>query len=322
LAVKARDAVLPKRAAARRTGREETAVHSNDVTGMTDALARAVMRPGPAAGVIDRCVLTVGSPGYEEWVEGLFGSILAHARQAPPTLALFALADDAAALEPLAALAARYGALCYPCQPLRRPNPTSKAILYTAARVIPARRFVCLDADMIVFTDLDPLFTVMDACAPGSLLVCREANDHRYTDLSHILRTAYQGGSPPFFDQESALAAYPLVVNDGLFAGDRAALLALDQAVRDLPGAIAWVDEDPAIDWRNQFVFNTAIAGLANVVELDPTWDVQLHAQQVEVAAGEGRPVARWSGQDVRVLHFCAPAKHMHPELRAWARTL
>lgn len=292
----------------------------NEPISVTDALGRAVMQADPAAPEIDRCVVTVGSPGYEEWVEGLFGSILAHARQEPPVLALFALADDDAALESLAVLAARCGARCYPCRPLRRPNPTSKALLYTAARVIPARRFVCVDADMIVFTDLDPLFTAIDTCVPGSLLVCREANDHRYTDLAHILRTAYQGGSPSFFDPGSPLASYPLVVNDGLFAGDREALLALDQAVRGLPGAIDWVDENPAIDWRNQFVFNTAIAGLGNVVELDPTWDVQLHAQQVEVADAAGQPVARWGDRYVRVLHFCAPAKHLHPELRAWAR--
>ena len=289
------------------------------LTSVTDSLARATIKAPDGIAAFDRCVATVGSAGYERWVEGLFGSILAHAGPTRPTLALFALADDMASLDRLRALAADFGALCYPCTPLRRPNPTSKAILYTAARVIPARRFVCLDADVVVFADLEPLFVTIDTCAPGSILVCREANDRRYTNLAHVLDTAYKGGSPPFFGPDSALACYPLVVNDGLFAGGRDALLALDSAVRELPGAVGWVDQDPHIDWRNQFVFNVALAALGAGVELDPTWNVQLHAQEVDVFDGNGRRLAaRWAGRDVRAVHFCAPAKQKYPELRDW----
>jgi hypothetical protein len=287
---------------------------------ITDALSRAVIEVPEGVAPVDRCVATVGSPGYEAWVEGLFGSITAHAGPDRPALGLFALARPGEPVDGLADIARRYGAMLYRCAPLHGPNPTSKAILYTAARVIPARRFVCMDADMVVFADLDPLFAALDACLPGSILVCREANDHRYTDLGHILETAYQGGAPEFFPPGNRLARYPLVVNDGLFAGGRDALLALDHTVRELPGAVAWVDRDAHIDWRNQFVFNTALATLDSGVELDPTWNVQLHAQEVTAAGSADRPVARWRDRDARVLHFCAPAKQKYPELRGWAR--
>jgi hypothetical protein len=290
-------------------------------TNLTDALARASIEVPTDAPELDRCVVTVGSLGYERWVEGLFGSILANSGATPPTLALFALADDAAAAEKLSTLASRYGALCFPCRPLRRPNPTTKSILYSAARVIPARRFVCMDADTVVCADVESLFVTIDTCAPGSILVCREANDRRYADLEDILLRTYHGGSPPFCPPDSPAARYQLVVNDGLFAGDRDAMLALDEAVRRLPGAIDWVDEDPAIDYRNQFAFNTALAHLGTGVELDPTWNVQLHAQELDVSFDGGRPVVRWRGRDARMVHFCAPAKQKYPELRDWAVT-
>ena len=45
--------------------------------------------------------------------------------------------------------------------------------------------------------------------------------------------------------------------------------------------AAAWIDENPDITWRNQFVFNLA-----------------------ETACENGRFHARWKGQEVRVLHF------------------
>jgi hypothetical protein len=286
---------------------------------VTDPLARARIHLPADVEPFDRCIATVASPGYERWLAGLAGSIAAYAGPQPATLAVFGLGRDDAELAHMAGVAADHGAMFIACEPLRPLNPTSKAILYAAARVIAARRFICLDADMVVFADLEPVFSALDVLAPDRILVCREANDRRYTDLGHILDTAYRGGSPNFFDPRGPVGRYPLVVNDGLFAGRAEALLALDRAVRALPDAIDWVDVDPAIDWRNQFVFNVALATLDAGVELDPTWNVQLHAQEVEAAGDPDRPRAQWRDTQARILHFCAPAKAKYPELRDWA---
>jgi hypothetical protein len=51
------------------------------------------------------------------------------------------------------------------------------------------------------------------------------------------------------------------VVNDGLFAGSRGALLALDGVIRTIPDAPAWINQHSNNWWRNQFIFSLALAG-------------------------------------------------------------
>ena len=98
---------------------------------------------------------------------------------------------------------------------------------------------------------------------------------------------------------------FDLPVNDGLFAGSRGALLALDGLLRRWPSASAWVDERRDICWRNQFVFNLALARLHCAVELDPVFNIQLNSQDVALSGDGEMPMsAHWRGQPVRVLHF------------------
>jgi hypothetical protein len=97
-----------------------------------------------------------------------------------------------------------------------------------------------------------------------------------------------------------------------LLAGSRDAFTALDVELRQLPGAPRWIDERADNRWRNQFAANVALARMAAAVELDPTWNVQLHVQDVQVDSER----VSWRGRDVRVLHFSGNAKHRHKALR------
>jgi hypothetical protein len=86
-----------------------------------------------------------------------------------------------------------------PCRPRRPLDPTIKAVLYSAARAVPWRKLLCLDADMLVLGDLGPIFAAIDACPPGSILICGEGNDGRIADLRTALDVTYWGGpDPPF----------------------------------------------------------------------------------------------------------------------------
>jgi hypothetical protein len=83
-----------------------------------------------------------------------------------------------------------------------------------------------------------------------------------------------------------------------------------------MPQAIAWMEERRRVCWwRNQFIFNLALARFHCGVEVDGRYNVQLHTQDVQVA-GEGRDVqVFWRGQPVRVLHFCGIGKQKYPQL-------
>jgi len=93
----------------------------------------------------------------------------------------------------------------------------------------------------------------------------------------------------------------------------------LEEAVASLPGAESWVDERADVGWRNQFVVNVALAKLGGARELDPVWNLQLHAQDVETDSGPGLPSARWRGRPVRVLHFSGSGRR---KLTEWRRGL
>ena len=193
-------------------------------------------------------------------------------------------------------------------------------MLYSAARVLDAERFVCLDADMVVLGDLRPVFAALDASPEGSILAVREGNGPIFGDLDDALQRIYGGAAGDVRRLTGAgrgTGAYPLVVNDGLFAAKRAAMLTLDDTIRRWPEAPRWVDERADVSWRNQFVFNLALARLNCGVELDATWNLQLNYQDVRMRR-EGRRTGAVlaGGREVRVLHFSGAGKSKYPEWR------
>lgn len=280
------------------------------------ALARteiAIPNPLPRA---RRCIATTVSAGFAGHLDDLLGSVVAHARCDDALLAVFAVDPD----DECRRVADRYGAVLVQCAPRAPVNSTVKAVLYTAAHAIDADEFVCLDGDMLVLEDLRPLFAALSTHAPGSVLACREGNGRWYANLMHALTTVY-GGRAYDLDRIGGTAAdggYELVVNDGTFAAGREALLTLDGELRRWTGAPGWVDERPHIYWRNQLVFNLALARLGCGVEIDPAFNIQLNSQDVEIGWRDGRVAAHWQGRRARILHFNGLGRYKHPEWRGW----
>jgi len=268
--------------------------------------------PTPRA---ERCIATVVSPGFEELVDDLLGSLHAHSGCGDALRVLFVVGD----CRGLDTLTAKHRCLPVHCRPLTRVNPTVKSVMYSLPLVVEAERFLGLDGDMLVLGDLGPVFATLEACPPGTLLACREGNGPVWKDLNHALCSVYGGRTSDFrrlLGSVNGEVHYPLVVNDGLLAGDREGLLALDRQIRDMPQASAWTDERRDIWWRNQFVFNLALARLGCAVELDPTFNLQLNSQEVEMRREDGRVRALWHGREARVLHFNGLGRHKYPDFR------
>ena len=175
--------------------------------------------------------------------------------------------------------------------------------------MIPAKKFICLDADMLVLDDLRPIAAMIDAAPPGSILACRDAQPKWTRDLEHAVNKLYGGHSDDIAlltgDESPAGYRYSFVVNDGLFAGTRAALCALDNRIRCMNQPARWVD-DPVINipWRNQFIFNLALAPSDCGVELDGRYNVQLHAQRINFFEGASGIGAWTDGLSAKGVHF------------------
>jgi hypothetical protein len=282
---------------------------------LVDCLDYAEIEPPPELPRAERCIATVASPGFEEMLADMLGSLLANGQCHDALLLVFLLGTSPACERVIA----KYRAVPVRCKPLRPITNGSKALLYSVARVADAERYLCLDADVFVLADLGPLFGAVDACSPGSILACREGNSNGYRDLEHVLVHAYGGDAADFGGILGAVDGeprYPLVVNDGVFAGSRAAMLTLDGALRAMPGATAWLDARRDVSWRNQFLFNLALARLAAGVELDPTYNIQTHTCEVEVRDVTVRPDVRWQHRPVRILHTSGGGRHRYPQLR------
>jgi predicted O-methyltransferase YrrM len=279
---------------------------------LLDCLGRAEITLPTTLPRTERCIAMVVSPGFTALLDDLLGSLYANGGCQDALLLVFALGLDAEC----ARVISKYRATLIPCQPRAPINPMSKAVLYSIARVVDARHYLCLDADMLVLGDLRPVFSALDACPETSILACREGNGMGFKALEHALMLVY-GGSEVDRRQlfaSDAEAAYSLVVNDGLFAGSRTALLALDATIRGMPQAATWIDQRRDIWWRNQFVFNLALARLRCGVELDGMYNVQLHAQDVRIHRAGARIEAEWRGRPVRVLHFSGLGRRKYPE--------
>jgi hypothetical protein len=283
---------------------------------LADPLARVeftVPCPLPRA---ERCIATIISPGFEDLLEDMLVS-LAWRGGVPDALVVVFAIDPSKVCE---RIAREHGALIVPCERRGPLNSTVKSVLYSVARVIDARQFVCLDADMLVLGEIQPLFAALETTPPGSILVCREGNGHGLRDLNHAIHAVY-GGRPADLGRITNGGAsdgnFDLPVNDGMFAGGRTALLALDGLLRQWPGARAWVDDRKDVWWRNQFVFNLALARLNCAVELHAGFNLQLNSQEVSLEVNPiGQMDAIWQGQEVRILHFNGNGRHKYLQWR------
>jgi hypothetical protein len=77
-----------------------------------------------------------------------------------------------------------------------------------------------------------------------------------------------------------------------------------------------WISERPDVWWRNQFIFNLAVARLRCGIELDAIYNLQLHVHDADVREVNGHLEATWLDRSVRVLHFSGGGRRKYAELR------
>ncbi|HEX8149849.1 MAG TPA: NPCBM/NEW2 domain-containing protein [Pyrinomonadaceae bacterium] len=279
---------------------------------MLDCLGRVEASVPHARARARRCVVTVTSPGFERMLEDMLGSLVANGDCPEALLVVFALNANAECER----IAAKFRARLIPCRPRAAISPMTKAVMYSAAHFVEAEQYLCLDADMLVLGSLRPVFEALEACPRGSILACREGMNKGLKRLGLALGQIYGGeeADAELLGMTPEESAYPFVVNDGLFAGGRAALDALDAVIRSMPKAVEWADAHPHYSWRNQFIFNLALARLDCGVELDPSYNLQLHVSDVRFEDGPAGLRAEWGGRPVRVVHFSGASKRRHPE--------
>jgi NPCBM/NEW2 domain/Methyltransferase domain len=278
---------------------------------LLDCLHRAEISLPASPPRASQCICTVVSPGFEALADDMLASLCANGDCSDALLVVFMLGKSSECIR----VAAKHKAFLVPCQSRSAINPMSKALMYSAARVIDADRYIFLDADMVVLSSLQPVFAALQACPDGSILAVREGNGTGHFTLRQAFFDVYGGAERDFHRLVTAAdAEYPLIVNDGIFAAGRSAMLALDGLIRSFQGAGEWIDQRRDIWWRNQFIFNLALSRLQCGVELDGSFNVQLHAQDVDISHTAVGMQAQWRGKPVRILHLSGAGRRKYPE--------
>jgi hypothetical protein len=161
---------------------------------------------------------------------------------------------------------------------------------------------------------LRPLATRNQTLKAALYSVASVINARRFLCLD--ADTVVLGDLQPIFGAMDAHPAGSILVS----RGTRIALRQLDRIIRSLRGAAAWVDERQHHGWRNQFIFNLALARLDCGVELDPIFNLQLHMNDVQISREGNKVSALWRGRPARILHFCGWGRDKYPELREFFR--
>lgn len=260
-----------------------------------------------------RCIVTVASAGFSGMLEGFLNTLLAHGCVPDATVIVLNVNQD----EECSRVAETYGAFTVPCTSDLPPSMVYKTAMYSVARIVDSGQILCIDADTLVVGDLRPLFYAITACPPDRLFVCREMND-RVRNLYEAFEQIYMGCAAEWtgIGATDEDARSRLIINSGVLAGSRCAMLALDSCLRSLPNyAQEWERASACVTWREQFLVNLVLARSGLAVELDRSYNVQLLERDVEVEEREPYRRAMIDGCQANIVHFNGPSRHKYPAL-------
>jgi hypothetical protein len=187
-----------------------------------------------------------------------------------------------------------------------------KTAVYSIAHVVCADQYLIFDADMLVIGDVRNLFNTMDSCNDLAILAARENWISKQTSVEDILDNLVepyggQQGTSDFLNLSQKDKSLKFVVNGGIFGGSRKSMLALDNMMRSMmPVGIVWMDQRIDLPWREQAIFNAAIAKMGCVNEIDEKYNTQLmkEPENLQIHMSESDIIASANKKTINILHF------------------
>ncbi|MBS1722335.1 MAG: NPCBM/NEW2 domain-containing protein [Armatimonadetes bacterium] len=255
----------------------------------------------------DVCFVLVITAGYEAMAETMLGSLWEAGGCRGASVLIISEENNTECQR----LAAKFNAHVAYVGCIAGKSFLVKSAVYSVARLIKAQTYIVLDADMIITDSLMPVVAAVSSAPPGNILVCREQSEERNQS---ILAGIDHGGHPYYghhgdvakFGVSNELAAHCPVFNGGVIAATRQAFLGLENAMRDtMPFAAYWERELPDVKWREQGIFNIALARTRRWTELSPVFNCQLAMSTNKVEfLEENRPYATVNGVPAKIIHF------------------
>ena len=269
----------------------------------------------------DTCIVTVTDVNFIHRVDAMLYSLRENGQCDDAAIVVFAFGEQEAYKE----LVDKYDIVLVQCALDADFSYKIKTAAMSVARVIDANKYLYLDSDMLILDDISPLFGSLDIIADDKILVCKEASvdsptlEHALCDPSGVYYA--QNGDLDFLGMSASERNYPFVVNNGVYCGSKKAILALESLVKStLPNSAYW--EKFAISskvfWREQAVFNIALARGSMGVEISELYNMQLHTRVVSAQYMPYVPDITYCGEKVKILHFNGSGREKYVETQQY----
>jgi lipopolysaccharide biosynthesis glycosyltransferase len=282
-------------------------LHESASLVMSGALNRTHLLLPEKPRIVRRCIAMIVDDHVADMADNCLGSLYQNGDVRDCHLLI--IADEKS--KKVSRLAQKYGAQIAEVRRVVEDVPAwIKTALYSVAHYIQADQYLIIDADMLVIKQVRSIFNMLDGANDLSVFCARELWIPRTVTLGNILNMQEEpyGADPESLDllrMSQRERDYGFIVNSGVVAGTRKAMLALDNAMRSMsPEGILWMDRCTERPWREQALFNLALARLDSGQELDIRYNFQLLWGEASIHVKENHVVASADAKPIHILHY------------------
>jgi len=222
----------------------------------------------------DTCICLTTSQEYLNMTENCLNSLFLNGNVSNEKIIIFSFDTNGKTRE----LASKYNAIIIECFSNVSNNFVLKTIMYSAAHVIKANKYILIDSDIIINKPIDNLINLMNVLNEGISLAVKEENT---TNIQNAILNIYEGSLDDldYLKLNNEEKQSEMVINGGVLLFDRINMIKLDQAIRDMnPQATIWEQnfDKTYIPWREQAILNIALLKMKGLSLIKNDFNYQL----------------------------------------------
>lgn len=260
-----------------------------------------------------KCIFTVLTNGFERYYKNMVKTLHQYGEYKNTALVVlgFNLNQDAKNI------VFESGAYLVDCSALGKIHNTScKTIAFSIPYLVSANKYLYLDTDTLICSDLNHLFDILDSVEPGAVLAVRHGDKNSQNTFRQALLNKDNYDSNEDELTNLNLSAEELlcnkVINSGFWVASAHALTSVYHCIETfMPQLKAWVEQKTEYDVREEAVLIAALARLRSCVLLDESYNMQMHfyCPQLLDQIHKVEDVIYYGDKMINILHFTGSTK-------------
>ncbi|RYF49089.1 MAG: hypothetical protein EOO38_08705 [Cytophagaceae bacterium] len=258
--------------------------------------------------LLERAIVTVVSPGFEELLSNLLRSLERVGNQVPVVVFAIDASFDTVANWP--------GVIALRCYSRGEINANVKGVIYSCARWVKAKHILSIESDVVAVGSLEPLWNLLEETHGSTFAGCRPNFYPRTKNTIQDYLDIERGYHAPV----DWLGDAKFLFNGGVVAGNALAWRQLDERIQTLGArAYIFIEGGMASSFKDEMVMNWAVNFADNVVELHAGWNATFYSNErgawVQTHRERGKTRYTCNSGPVRLLHFMGSSRQGNPSL-------